>query len=148
MRMSLVILMAMVTAGAVPTPAAPSDHPRYGFEPVDDGAFLRLDRRTGWVSPCHRQHAVGWTCRMASEERIMLEDEVGRLQSENAVLKKAVASHGLWPPSGGQSAPPAPRAGTAGSSGDVGESAPFIERIWRRVVKMVARLQRDVRDRS
>src|ERR1700691_5719990 len=65
---------------------------RYIFEKQAVGqadSYLRLDTQTGEVALCSTK-AVGWACEAAAEDRAVLEDEITRLRSENAALKKAI----------------------------------------------------------
>ena len=72
-------------------PAA--DDGRYTFHRVDD-SFVRLDGRTGQVSVCGRE-ATGWACQAVPDERAALEETIGRLQGDNAALKKELLARGL-----------------------------------------------------
>ena len=76
-----------------------SENGRYTFNRVDDG-YLRLDTRTGQVSICSRR-AVGWSCHPMPDERTALENEIARLQDDNARAQErpagarpAAAGHG------------------------------------------------------
>src|ERR1700733_13911724 len=71
---------------------------RYMFSKVAEG-FLRLDTQTGEVSVCS-QRTVGWACQAAPEERTVLENEVARLRTDNAALKKEMLARGLPLPAG------------------------------------------------
>src|SRR5262245_22433212 len=95
-------LLAMVLAGsalaaaaAVAQPAPPeAGDGRFTFSRADDGGYLRLDGRTGQVSLCNRR-ASGWQCQLVPDERVALEAEIARLQSDNAALKKELLSRNL-----------------------------------------------------
>ncbi len=69
--------------------APDSEGGRYSFNRVDDG-YLRLDQQTGQVSLCNRR-SVGWACYPMPDERAALEEEIGRLQKDNAALEKGDA---------------------------------------------------------
>jgi hypothetical protein len=118
---------------------------RFSFFRADDG-FLRLDGRTGQVSLCTRRE-VGWLCLALPEERAAFEAETARLQSENAVLKKEVLEHnlplpaGVWPPAGG-----GPLAASADRESN--QVMSVVENVWRRLVAMIASVQRDLLKRS
>ena len=64
--------------------------------------------QTGEVSVCS-QRAVGWACQAAPEDRAVLENEIARLRTENAALKKEILAHGLPLPGGAMPEPPAAR---------------------------------------
>src|SRR3984957_9479751 len=113
---------------------------RFSFFRADDG-YLRLDGRTGQVSLCTRRQA-GWLCQALPEERAAFEAEVTRLQAENAALKKEVLAHDLPLPR--QVAPDQP----APSDHAVNQIMSVIENVWRRLVAMIATVQRDLLRRS
>src|SRR5437588_12850093 len=76
-----------------PAAAPPSqDDSRYSFHRLGDG-FVRLDSRTGQLAQCGWA-ATGWSCKMVPDERTALESEIGRLQRDNAELKKSLLSRG------------------------------------------------------
>ena len=105
MRAFAIVLTTLLAALAPASaqPAMPdSENGRYSFNPVADGV-LRLDTRTGQVSQCNRSDA-GWACRAVPDERSSLESEIGRLQGENATLKKELLARGLPVP--GVTSPP------------------------------------------
>ena len=60
---------------------------------------MRLDTRTGEVSLCS-QRTVGLACVASPEDRAVFENEIARLQAENAALKKDILAHGLPLPPG------------------------------------------------
>src|SRR3954454_3228046 len=62
---------------------------RYALSPVGDGV-IRLDSRTGAVSSCSNSGA-GWACYVVPDERVALDQEIGRLQGENEKLKAQLA---------------------------------------------------------
>ena len=66
--------------------------------------------QTGEVSLCS-QRTVGWACQAAPEDRAVLENEIARLRSENAALKKDLLSRGLPLPPGAMPEPPVARDG-------------------------------------
>jgi hypothetical protein len=75
-----------------------SDDVRYSYHRVDNG-FLRLDTRSGEVSLCSAG-AGRWSCVALPDDRRALEDEIARLQRDNAALKKTLLDHGLPLPNG------------------------------------------------
>ena len=97
-------LLVMLLAGSLEPscPAAPrrrktapadTEHGRFSFHKVDEG-FLRLDTRTGQVSLCNHKN-LGWACDTIPDERAALENEIARLQTGNAALKKDMLARGL-----------------------------------------------------
>ncbi len=95
-RLAPLIVVAFgvaVTAAWAQSSPPESDDTRYSFNRIDDG-YLRLDGRTGQVSIC-RRGSVGWSCQAAPDERSALEAEIGRLQGENAALKKELIARNL-----------------------------------------------------
>ena len=93
-----------------------ADDGRYTFHRVQD-SFVRLDGRTGQVSVCGRE-AAGWACRAVPDERTALEEAIGRLQGDNAALKKELLARGLPLPSGVKADPPARQGQRQGSRQD------------------------------
>jgi hypothetical protein len=123
-----------------------SEGGRYSFNRVDDG-YLRLDQQTGQVSLCTRR-SVGWACYPVPDERSALEEEIGRLQKDNAALKKEMLARGIALP--GMKLPQTkPDAGADStlkvpSDTDLDKAMATMERIWRRLVEMVQRVQKEL----
>jgi hypothetical protein len=122
---------------------------RYTFHRAVDGGYLRLDGRTGQVSLCNRRQS-GWVCQTVPDERAALEAEIARLQLDNAALKKELLAHNIELPQG-----VAPHRHTADKSkrllpsdDDLDQVMGFIENVWRRLVEMIASVQRDVLKKS
>jgi hypothetical protein len=128
-------------AGAPMAPSTGSEDSRYSFNKVEDG-YLRLDIRTGQVSLCSRRQ-VGWACQTLPEDRIVLEGEIARLQSENGLLKKELLSRGLALP-GGVSAPRPAAKSKPPSDSQVDKVMTLAEAMWYRLVEMIANLQREI----
>jgi hypothetical protein len=131
-----------------------SEHGRYSFSKVADGV-LRLDMQTGEVSICS-QRTVGWACQAAPDDRAVLENEIARLRTENAALKKDMLAHGLTLPTAATpepATPPAAREGEQapqlGDNSDVDRMVAMAERLWHRFVDAIARAQKQVlKDKS
>jgi hypothetical protein len=123
---------------------------RYTFSPVQDG-YVRLDNRNGKVSFCSKR-AVGWACQVVPEDRSAYENEIARLQDENAALKKDLAARGMPLPSGVK--PEAPPAQSDNAALKLPKDVyfermrTFAEKLWRRLVDMVATLQKDVLNKT
>lgn len=147
-RIMLAIAVAAMATSLAQAQGAPPDgeNGRFTYNQVEDG-YVRLDMRTGQVSLCSRR-ATGWSCQAAPDDRTAFESEIARLQSENATLKKALLDRGL-PLPGGIRAPAAtaraPEAEIKPPSGaDVDRVMSFVERVWRRLIEMMANIQRDL----
>jgi hypothetical protein len=149
--------IAQTTAPAPPAPAAtPSapvapdaEDPRYSFNRVEDG-YLRLDSRTGHVSLCGRRQ-VGWACQALPDDRVVLESEIARLQTENGLLKKEMLSRGIALPGGVKppsSEPPQAERKPKSLDPDLDRAMTVVETLWRRLVEMIASLQRDLMKKS
>ncbi len=125
---------------------------RYTFSKVAEG-FLRLDLQTGQVSVCS-QRAVGWACQAVPEDRAVLENEIARLRSENAALKKDILARGLPLPAGTMPEPPAKRDGDHtlrpkdDFDRDIDRMMALVGRAWHRLVEAIARAQQQVLNKS
>ena len=146
-----VAFVAVLLAAPAPADeAAPDTGGRYVFSKQADG-FLRLDTQSGAVALCSQQ-PVGFTCKAAPEDRVVLENEIARLQNENAALKQELLSHGLALPSG--MAPEPSGAQNGGSSvrlpsdADIDRVIAFFGRVWQRFVEAVERAQKQVFNKS
>jgi len=130
------------------TPA--NDEGRYAFSKVSDG-FLRLDARTGEVSLCS-QRSVGWACQAVPEDRAVLEDEIARLRKENGALKKDLLARGLPLPAGALPDPPILRDGGSrpqlNDNSDLDRVVAFIDRLWHRLVEVIAKTQKQGLNKS
>ena len=98
-------------------------------------------------------HSSGtWACRPAPDERVALENEIGRLQGENAALKRELLERGIDLPAGTRSSPPVAQAPQRTpspelrlpSEAELNRVFAFMERIWKRMVEMMAALQKDI----
>jgi hypothetical protein len=136
--------------GSTPEARSPeTGEGRYTFSRMN-GGYVRLDNRTGQVSYCSKR-SVGWTCQLAPEDRGVLENEIVRLQEENASLKKELLTHGLSLP--GSMKGEAPAAQNERSSSQTGELnvervRSMVEKAWRRLVDMISTLQKDMMKKS
>lgn len=141
-----------------PPPASEDNH-RYSFHRMKDG-FVRLDGRTGQLAQCGWS-ATGWSCKVVPDERTALESEIGRLQRENAALKKSMLARGLDLPGGVKPDAPAveeqppktkaPEAATppkTPGTAELDRAVAFVKKVWRRLVEMMLDLQRDIQSKS
>jgi hypothetical protein len=135
-------------SASVDVPPGATENGRYAFYRVRE-SFMRLDTRTGQVSQCGWS-ATGWACQAVPNERTALESEIARLQSENAALKKELFARGMALPNGVKSDPPLARAPDAKpdakgpTEAELDRVLGFMEKVWRRLVEMMAELQRDI----
>ncbi len=143
------------SAETAPPESAPAEGPpgegaeaRYSFSRVQDG-YVRLDNRTGQVLFCGKR-SVGWSCQLSPEDRAVFENEIARLQEENAVLKKDLLKRGLPLPSGAKSTPLVQndQAVLAPSEPRFDRMKVFVEKVWQRLVDLIVGLQKDVLKRS
>ncbi len=147
---AVVIGAAVLIGQALADEATPdSEGGRYVFSKQANG-FLRLDSRSGAVALCTEQ-PVGWACQAAPEDRAVFENEIARLQSENAALKKVLLAHGLSLPLG--VAPDAPAAQNDSrlrlpSDADIDRAIAFVGRVWQRFIDAIARAQKQVFNKS
>ena len=139
---------------------------RYSFFKIQ-GTFVRLDSQTGQVAQCGHGGS-GWSCKLAPDERAALESEIARIQGENAALKRELLARGIELPGNMKAEPvPGPMAKAPESNAeprpvpprDVPQTEPsvklpsdaeldkvmgFMEKVWSRLVDMMAKLQRDI----
>jgi len=149
---AIAVAALALTATACAEDAVPpdADEARYSFYKVDEG-FIRLDLQTGQVALCGRQ-SVGWACTAVPEDRTVLENEIARLQKENAALKRALLSHDLPLPSG--SAPETPPSGDQHLTlrlptiEDIDRMVAFAGHVWQRLVEAIANVQNQVLHRG
>jgi hypothetical protein len=139
---------ALLCNPACPQGAQPENEDgRFTFFRAESG-YLRLDGRTGQVSLCTRREA-GWLCQALPEERAAFEAEIGRLQGDNAALKKVVLAHDLPLPAGiGAGSPAATTEPRPPAGHEVNQIMGVIENAWRRLVALIVSVQRDLLDRS
>jgi hypothetical protein len=91
---------------------------------------------------------VGWTCEAVPDERAALEAEIARLQGENTAVKKELLARNLPLPGTVKPEPPAavpeePRLQLPNDA-DLNKVMNFVEKVWRRLVEMIATLQKDM----
>ena len=144
--MASAVLAALLMMPASAEELAPdSQGGRYVFSKQASG-FVRLDTQSGAVALCSEQ-PVGWACQMAPEDRTVLENEIARVQSENAALKKVLLAHGLSLPAG--VAPDAPSAQNDStlhlpSDAEIDRALAFVGHVWQRFIDALARAQKQV----
>jgi hypothetical protein len=149
-RLALIVGALGVSAPAAVAQGPDGEDSRYTFSRADDG-YLRLDGRTGQVSICTRR-PVGWACQLVPDERAALEAEVARLQTESVALKKELLARNL--PLPGVVKPDTPVVKNdepvlqLPGDAEINKVVIFIEKVWKRLVEMVATLQKDVLRRS
>ena len=135
--------------GAAETKPPENADRRFTFSRMNEG-YVRLDNRTGQVSFCSKR-AVGWTCQLAPEDRAVLENEIVRLQEDNASLKKELLVRGLPLPGSMKGEPPvAPneRRFSLPNDPSLERMKVAVEKAWRRLMEMISALQKDVLKKS
>lgn len=150
MRSLVLVGILVLAAGGLPAQSHASDAQRpdgdptrFSFYRTNDG-YVRLDLRSGEVAFCTRAK-TGWECVATADERAAYESEISRLQAENAALKKAMLEHGLSLPKGTPPPPAAPKPAPEAklpSDAEIDRVMGVLERIWRRLIEMMANLQR------
>jgi hypothetical protein len=149
-RTGLAMLCAAACMFAAPGRAEQPDiqDGRYSFHRAEDG-YLRLDERTGQVALCTRRTTAGWVCQTVPDDRLAFEAEIARLQIDNAMLKKELLTRQIPLPGGirqdatGSTPPEKPQAGMPGDN-ELSRVVVFIESVWRRIVDMVASVQKEL----
>jgi hypothetical protein len=144
--MRMVVFAATVSLVAMASPAfsqagaSDRDNGRFTFRDVPDGV-LRLDSRSGHVSLCKNGNN-GWACQALPDDRTAFEDEIVRLERENASLKKALAARGVPVPDSTtpRSAPEA----RLPSDDELDRVMALFEKMWRRLAQMVQKMQREI----
>jgi hypothetical protein len=146
--MACIVTVAAGPAGAQMPPDRESG--RYTFKDVPDG-LLRLDTRSGQVSLCNKRTA-GWACQSLPDDRAALEDEIARIEKENTLLRSELSSRALPLPDGARREP---RVGSRGdqelkvpSDAELDRAMTVLERMWRRLVDMVQRMQNETDGKS
>jgi hypothetical protein len=147
-----VLAMVALSASAALAEGGPpdGDDARYQFNRVEDG-YLRLDLRTGQVSLCS-QRPAGWSCLTVPDDRLAFDQEIGRLQNENAALKKTLLDRGVPLPGGVKADPPTAKGGEGEfkqpGNAEIDRMMSVVERVWRRLIEMITNLQRDMMKRT
>ena len=147
----VIAALALIATACAEDAATDTGESRYSFYKVEEG-FLRLDKQTGEVALCGRQ-TVGWACLAAPEDRSVLENEVARLQKENAALKQVLLSHDLALPSGTPPEPPPANDDKnltlrLPSTEDIDRMVAFVGHVWQRLVEAIANAQNQVLHKS
>ncbi len=149
-RIAVVAAVLCAAAPALADDATPDTAGgRYVFAKQADG-LVRLDTQSGEVSLCSRK-SVGWACEAAPEDRAVLENEIARLRTENAALKKDLLSRGLPLPTGIMPEPLAQNDETGvhlPSDADIDRMVTFMDHVWHRFVDAVERAQKQVLNKS
>jgi hypothetical protein len=158
-----VMVLGLGSSAGAAEPAMPdAENGRYALSPIADGV-LRLDTRTGAVSTCTNP-GNGWACYSVPDERAALDEEIGRLQSDNEKLKTRLAAQ--QPVVLGKIDEPLPKSDSLKqpepkiepkaadgnrkieiplpSDRDMDRMMSFVEQAWRRLVDMANRMQKDV----
>ena len=162
---SFAAVMAVSGSLAAAQSAPDSENGRYTMTPVPEGV-LRLDTRTGTMSTCTR-NGSGWACYAVPDERAAFDAEIGRLQAEVEKLKGQLAAgptvsgkidEALPKSDPLQKSEPQAREPKAAegdrkieiplpSDQDMDRVMSFLEKVWRRLIDMANRVQKDVSGR-
>ena len=149
-RMIARLLLSLATiammSGAVRAEGAPDPaDTRYKMYQTGDD-FIRLDQKSGQVSLCSRR-PVGWACEAVPDDRVALENEIARLQGENAALKKALLDRGLPLPGDLKPDRPGPHTSERDlklpSHADIDRAIAAVERMWRHLVDIINGLHKE-----
>jgi hypothetical protein len=142
---AMACLVTLAGSAGAQTPTPDRENGRYTFKDVPDG-LLRLDTRSGQVSLCNKRPA-GWACQTLADDRTALEDEIARIEKENALLRKELSSRAVPLPDGIR---PEPRLGGRGdqdlkvpNDAEIDRAMAVLEKMWRRLVDMVQRMQKE-----
>lgn len=148
LAIAAVILTVPAFADDDATPGNGDGH--YTFNKVA-GGFVRLDTKTGEVALCGKR-TVGWACQAAPEDRAVLENEIARLRTENAVLKQDILSRGLPLPPGAMPESPIVQDSDGKlrlpGPADVERAVTLVGRMWHRLVEAITRAQHQVPNKS
>jgi hypothetical protein len=157
-----VLALACCGIAQAAPPLPDTENGRYALSPTADGV-LRIDTRSGVVSTC-ANNGNGWACFAVPDERAALDAEIGRLQSDNEKLRAELSQRSSVAPKTDEALPKddALRKGDAlrkpeittkdgerkleiplPSDRDVDRAMGFLEQVWRRLIDMAARLQKD-----
>ena len=123
------LLPALGLLALMVAPAAAEDQSgRYMLKDVKDG-FIRLDTKTGAVSHCELR-GTQWICESVADDRQVLQQEIAKLENENAQLKKRMGELESKP---GIELP---------SDADLDRVMGFFERMMKRLIEFARGLDR------
>jgi hypothetical protein len=164
LSVSTLVFLSFVSCAAAQS-MPDNENGRYALSPIQDGV-IRLDTRTGAVSTCSNNSALGWACYAVPDERAAYDAEIGRLQAENdkskaeiEKLKTELASRAPAESKIDEALPKSdslkkaePKAAEGErkieiplpSDRDMDRVMSFLEQAWRRLVEMANRMQKDV----
>ena len=153
----MTVLMSVVSRPACAQSMPDGENGRYTMSVVPDG-MMRLDTKTGAVSTCTNKGS-GWACYAIPDERVALDTEIGRLQSENDSLRVKLAAREPLAdnkidealPKSDPLVPTIPKSADGErkieiplpSDKDMDRVVGFLESAWKRLVDLAARIQRD-----
>ena len=139
----LLLFTGLGASAAVAQELTAQENGRYTMAPTKDG-FVRLDTRTGTVSLCNRVDGR-WSCGAISKEQSDLENEVVRLRSENARLRRKLKLAARQKQGTGSPYAPGSDSGRLElpSDEDVDRVLGFFERTMKRLKKMMKEIRKN-----
>ncbi|WP_319798532.1 hypothetical protein [Nitrobacter sp.] len=165
---AIAAIIACFAAPALAQATPDTEKGRYTLAPTS-GGFVRLDTQTGVVSHC-ADRGNGWMCYTLPEQHGALDEDIGRLRAENEQLRAQLAARDsalsgkvqkalpkTESPKPGEPDAEAPKVDGRKSADtnrnsievplpsdrDMDRVMSFVERAWRRLIEMAARVQRD-----
>jgi hypothetical protein len=132
MRQLALVTLPFVTLALAASGAEDPDG-RYRVTPTSDG-FLKLDSRTGAISEC-KSGAAGFQCRLVPDDQTVLQQEIDRLATENAELKRRLGDGRAGPEKPGTGGSPAP--GSLPPTDEVERGLGIVEKFVRRMMRIM-----------
>lgn len=128
---TLSLTAALLSSAAQAQSADSSENGRFTMSQIG-GDMLRLDTRTGQVSQCSRGMA-GWTCMAVPDERVALEKEIGRLQTDLLAMRRRLTELEAAKKETAQK----PDDLKLPTDAELDRVMTFMEKVWKRLIDMV-----------
>src|SRR5690606_38661398 len=101
---------------------------------------------TGKVSTCRKSDDTGWACYAVADDRAALEEEIARLQSENARLKSALLAHNVPLPGKEAQAPKTENDFSLRIEGPgIARMNAALNMAWSRLIELVDELRKEMK---